>query len=112
MATKDLDKIGEDTDSPTLQRYIISATKDVQLTLLMTSIQVCVRCDGGRLERRRELGPSPLARDSTLSPLPSYIHTLINIIRWAARPLPVPCVKQGLQGSTACMGRKTYPATK
>jgi hypothetical protein len=41
MATSnDIDKVAEDTDSPTLQRYIITTTKDIQLTLLMTSIQV------------------------------------------------------------------------
>lgn len=40
MATKDIDNVGGDTDTKTLQRFIISATKDIQLTLLMTSIQV------------------------------------------------------------------------
>ncbi|EWM22444.1 hypothetical protein NSK_008654 [Nannochloropsis salina CCMP1776] len=40
MATKDIDNVGGDTDTKTLQRFIISATKDIQLTLLMTSIQM------------------------------------------------------------------------
>lgn len=40
MATNDIDNVGGDTDTKTLQRFIISATKDIQLTLLMTSIQM------------------------------------------------------------------------
>jgi hypothetical protein len=41
MATSnDLDRVATDTDSLTLQRYIIQTTRDIQLTLLMTSIQV------------------------------------------------------------------------
>lgn len=40
MATRDIDNVGTDTDSPTLQRYIMQVTKDTQLTLLMTSIQM------------------------------------------------------------------------
>lgn len=38
--TTDFDNVGGDTDTKTLQRFIISATKDIQLTLLMTSIQM------------------------------------------------------------------------
>lgn len=36
----EVDNIAGDTDSMTLQRYIIATTQDLQLTLLMTSIQV------------------------------------------------------------------------
>lgn len=41
MATiKEIDNVATDTDALTLQRYIITKTHDIQLTLLMTSIQV------------------------------------------------------------------------
>lgn len=41
---KDLDNVKGDTETPTLQRFIIQSTEDFQLTLLMTSIQVLLPC--------------------------------------------------------------------
>jgi hypothetical protein len=47
MATiKEIDNVATDTDALTLQRYIITKTHDIQLTLLMTSIQVRHRGQG------------------------------------------------------------------
>ncbi len=40
MPTRDIDNVEGDTDSQTLQRFIMGSTKDTQLTLLMTSIQM------------------------------------------------------------------------